>query len=979
VRAALKTIWEKDRIDALAQRLNDFRAQLSLRILLVLNQQQHRQQQALSYLGEDIQNKIVEVVAVTCEDLKTALAQEKHEIVAAILTTQNGELSALTNVESGSRLSKRLMDGQAIATSVTYSTEEAEPSTKIRGDADDSGNVREMNYKPLTTRSLVDYTGRVLDALHFREMRERHLTIKPEHHETFNWAWETQSFATWSPLSEWLAADKTATGGCYWISGKAGSGKSSLMKYIQKDERTMKHLREWAGTADIVMASCYFWYAGTSLQRSQDGLLRNLLFDVLSERPHLVPIIFPDICRSMISGTPAGNLELSHIELNTAFTKLTRVIPTDLRLFILIDGVDEYNGDHNEICDLLLDAVKQPSVKVLLSSRPIPACVHRFEDCPQLQLQDLTQHDIQIYVSDHLCEFSLMKKMERAEHGITANIAQNIVNRASGVFLWVVLVVRSLQIGLQDYQYNTASDMMEEISKLPPDLEKLYSHMLGNMSHSDRVSGSKLFQIVLRDFEFRTQYPLTAFQLSFCESEDYTDCLRAPMSVLKNDIRDWRCERTEGRLRKQCCGLVEAEYSGMAGYKPIRFLHRTVVEFLQLDSIWDKIVRLTSETSFDAELALMSSSVEAMKATHGNGLFEMAGPFEKLALRFVVCERSLSDAGKAAFHETFLPAMREVLVHKLHDPSLFESPEEEVRAINISAKRGIKRLGLAFPQSFFLSLSLQEYTKSIIQFSTSVGRDIGSLELAGACLLIHFTEEPQGRIRLAMVKKIERLVLHSENPINVKNHSIRQLWNYRWKHVPKERMERGWTVAEYILHYCYSLMNEAEDWKFNYKDAFMVESLLHLISREVVVLHVSKPYSGFLQVVTLGSGTEYQTIAGCFVLRSLMRKISSWMPMTQEDRSDEIARLFSVIDKKLTEVEKEKGIMTEGPAELVPTTEQLPTDSHLEAGPKEGTRDRNAKVYSASLKRIWQVCKTRVAAGPRKHRSVTRNNAAGGH
>lgn len=36
--------------------------------------------------------------------------------------------------------------------------------------------------------------------------------------------------------------------GIFYISGKLGSGKSTLMKYLSDHTRTKEHLREWAGT-----------------------------------------------------------------------------------------------------------------------------------------------------------------------------------------------------------------------------------------------------------------------------------------------------------------------------------------------------------------------------------------------------------------------------------------------------------------------------------------------------------------------------------------------------------------------------------------------------------------------------------------------------------------------------------------------------------------------------------------------------------
>lgn len=65
------------------------------------------------------------------------------------------------------------------------------------------------------------------------------------------------------------------------VKGKAGSGKSTLMKFICIHPRTTEHLQAWAGGEKIITAKYFFWNAGTELQRSYNGLMRSLLFDIL--------------------------------------------------------------------------------------------------------------------------------------------------------------------------------------------------------------------------------------------------------------------------------------------------------------------------------------------------------------------------------------------------------------------------------------------------------------------------------------------------------------------------------------------------------------------------------------------------------------------------------------------------------------------------------------------------------------------------
>jgi hypothetical protein len=80
----------------------------------------------------------------------------------------------------------------------------------------------------------------------------------------------------------------------YWINGEAASGKSTLMKYIVAHPTTSRELDRWAvKMADaprLRVASFSFWAGGTREQRSQSGLLRSILYELLLQEPRLVPV-----------------------------------------------------------------------------------------------------------------------------------------------------------------------------------------------------------------------------------------------------------------------------------------------------------------------------------------------------------------------------------------------------------------------------------------------------------------------------------------------------------------------------------------------------------------------------------------------------------------------------------------------------------------------------------------------------------------
>ncbi len=111
-------------------------------------------------------------------------------------------------------------------------------------------------------------------------------------------------------------------------------------------------------------------------------------------------MLFPDICRSVLSRQLEDVEDITFNELKSAFVTLLHSIPEDLKICFIIDGVDGFKGDHYEISELFSQVAESHSVKLLVSSRLLPAFVQAFSKFPKLRFQDLTHDDIMIHVKD---------------------------------------------------------------------------------------------------------------------------------------------------------------------------------------------------------------------------------------------------------------------------------------------------------------------------------------------------------------------------------------------------------------------------------------------------------------------------------------------------------------------------------------------------------------------------------------------------
>lgn len=781
IRIALCTVWHEDHIEKLAQRIEEYRSQLTLRLLLVLNSHNQLQNEKLDRL-QSASKEIVEVVSLNYRDLTADINRLNAETIAAIFIARDGNTSSMTAGNS----QQYMEDLRFSASSTTYT----------------------HGSENFITRMDVNHVKVILDALHFREISERRGTILPAHMDTFEWIWrasESDEEIHWDNLMTWLEHGH----GCYWISGKAGSGKSSLMNYLQADPRMSQSLERWAGTSQLIIASFYFWYAGNDLQKSQTGLLRSLLLGVLSRRPDLCVALFPDISRSILSGHTQGHaLDLTHAELRSGLSRLIHSVPKDVTLFFFIDGLDEYSGDLNDICDLFSQIASSPSIKILVSSRPIPVCVEKFLGCPKLRLQDLTWNDINKYTSDYLGSNNVLQGMETIEPGVTSRLVKEVTLKACGVFLWVVLVVQRLIVGLQNYE--TIAELEKEIERLPSDLEKLYEHMLGSQSEQHRLLGSKYLQLVLRSMEMSIDLHL--FQLSFAEQDNYAKPLRDHIQKLTADAEKWVCKATEGRLRSRCCGLIETQ-DAHAGQiltksdKKVAFFHRTVVEFLQLDNIWSKLESLTLKSGFNAERALVSSALAEVKMAPLPDCLSSPSLHEPLLqcrlFRILGYESNVEHRVREAFHDLYLPEFKRVVQFYWHDPSLFASPDEEFEAVNASISRARTQMNLKYPETFILSCLIRTPTDIIFE----------GYSVTPAHMVMHFVDETDPRICRSIARHILLRARPSFSPEASANFdgAFLDIWSAKWRDISAspDRL-RSITLWQYLLYYIFAVVDRPQ-------------------------------------------------------------------------------------------------------------------------------------------------------------------------
>ena len=474
---------------------------------------------------------------------------------------------------------------------------------------------------------------RILESLQYERMTARCERIVEAHAKTFEWIYEESTLSQHGELQHHFLRWLETGDGLFWVSGKAGSGKSTLMKFITEHPKTRQALSQWASDQHLITASFYFWHAGTGFQKSQEGLLQSLLYEIFSQCPELIPDVLPERWKLCKPSNPT-NGHWSRAELIKTFAKLSNQPIMLKHACFFIDGLDEYDGDYTELIRLLRSFSRPNNMKICASSRPLNVFKRAFGtgSHTMLRLEDLTRHDITLYVRETLERNNLFNQLRRRENAHCVDLVNEVVSRAQGVFLWVFLVVRSLLTGLTNADRIT--DLRRRLRLLPSDLESYFAHMLASIDTFYEQQTAQTLQIALHALEPQTI--MTYVMLD----ELYED----PRFALDLSIREWqsneirsRTESMELRINARGMGLLEVVRSkdsdGLGGDE-VDFLHRTVRDFFRLEAPEDWIARRLPPR-FNPDQLLYNATlaqVKIMSVDQGQGPGKLVGLVDNIML-----------------------------------------------------------------------------------------------------------------------------------------------------------------------------------------------------------------------------------------------------------------------------------------------------------------------------------------------------------
>ena len=488
-----------------------------------------------------------------------------------------------------------------------------------------------------------------LDSLTFDEVNQRMNEVSESHPETYRWAFDEDIKHPWDSFAAWLKGDEHI----YWINGKAGSGKSTFMKFLATNSQTKDLLAQCYQNSEVLVVTFYLWLSGSLIQRSLKGLLCSVAQQLIRcEEALLEKAIYDDeklLTKRNIHDWSVGELRKL---IQRLFNLLVRPV------CIFIDGLDEFDqgDDVDKLLNLIEEISKLKRVKVCVSSRPEYYLVKRLSQYNHIRLQELTIKDMEICIHDGLQRVRMNYPSASFGEKQYYRMVQSMIEKADGVFLWVHYALSSLLKGTRNEDdLDCLEDRIEELSS---EMGQLYLQMWKRLNGDEqryRDEAATYFSYV--SFGFRQ---VSLFELVVALDQGLQEEYLSSMTPQDPEGLTRGCERLKTRLFTRCAGLLELVVDGgqhatgfsvntstissdvplqprvdLYGSNPltiyhatkVKFLHRTARDFL-LNTKDGQEVFGVPNTSFDSRFrnvtrARMATFIQSFVQFNGSSVLNV--------------------------------------------------------------------------------------------------------------------------------------------------------------------------------------------------------------------------------------------------------------------------------------------------------------------------------------------------------------------
>lgn len=288
----------------------------------------------------------------------------------------------------------------------------------------------------------------IAEILSYHNIDSRKHSILAVNSTSFSWVWT-------SHLTTWLSSQERL----FWVTGKPGSGKSTLMKHLVENQRTKTHLPINASYTWEILHFFFDFSSGAELANSPEGLLRSWIIQLSRHKPKSVTDVPQSLTREIM-------LDVIVAALHSDST----------RFCVFVDGLDEYEGEIQDLLSLLLNVQQRSNIKMCLASREITAI--------QLTLRDRVAGTLYM---QHWNLQSIEKYLKLVNDGAASQlrapcppqILSEILRRSDGVMLWARLALENILQGCSEGQ--DLQSLRVRLEELPREIEGLYERVMSKI------------------------------------------------------------------------------------------------------------------------------------------------------------------------------------------------------------------------------------------------------------------------------------------------------------------------------------------------------------------------------------------------------------------------------------------------------------------------------------------------------------------
>jgi hypothetical protein len=427
----------------------------------------------------------------------------------------------------------------------------------------------------------------IFKGLFFEEADERLHAVGPPMEGSMKWVFEDDRMTDEGGLLDWMGNGRGEN--LFWITGKAGCGKTTLTKHLFRNPQIFDYLEAWSGAAPGITSGFFFWNSGTELQNSPTGMLRCILYESLQDMIYgpleqdedIIQWLFPDRW-SQYTSYVGGLHDFTFAELQKAFALM--VSDEGKKFLFMIDGLDEMDEYPSELVQGIINAAKKDNVKIIVSSCESPELQAAFEKRPSMVLDEWTKKDSQAHVLHAFGEHDMITKLRRKTDNVEEmNVINTLAEKANGVYFWAKLA--TIFILETTTENDTFSAIRDRAGLLPPTLDLLLLRIIESLTAEDTEQLWKITTLL----ETHTNACPGIIPLSFALTSETKPTLAADVRPLKSVETSERIDELRAILAHQCKSLFTIfdtsspeypESCGRPSALKISYTHRVIRAFL---------------------------------------------------------------------------------------------------------------------------------------------------------------------------------------------------------------------------------------------------------------------------------------------------------------------------------------------------------------------------------------------------------------